>query len=103
MNGHVSSLILAICLVVATVLAVAVPAGGQPRRDLQHCSGSVHVKHFGTATRIRVHNVGCNHAKRAIKGPATKYGYNCPMGEPHKGGTLVRCYKGSKYIKFLLS
>lgn len=102
MSPNASRTMLFFLAAIITVLACAIPASSQPRRDLEHCSGSVHVKNFGTATRIRVHNVGCNHAKRAIKGPATEYGYNCPMGEPHKGGTLVRCYKGIRYIKFLL-
>lgn len=93
---------------VALCLA-AVPASGAAddpdvlAKGAKKCSGSVDLPPpFGVAKKIRVRNISCANGKAVVRDPVSK-GFDCPVGGPGAhGGTVKRCYKGHKQVKFLI-
>jgi hypothetical protein len=103
MRGRISIAAIA----VASLLAATVPgsAATEPAlvaKKAKKCKGSVNLPGFGVAKKIRVRNISCANGKAVIRDPVGK-GFDCPTGGPGAhGGTVKRCYKGHKQVKFLI-
>ena len=90
------------------LLTVAVSGSGSadaPAKKAKKCKGSVSLPppfQGSVAKKIRVRNFSCANGKAVIRDPVGK-GFDCPTGGPGAhGGTVKRCYKGHKQVKFLI-
>lgn len=79
------------------------PLGVADAAQWRKCSGIVKLPYGEQAREISVRRVGCGEARRAIKAPASKLGYQCtdPFDDPQGSGGWVTCRKGKRAIRFL--
>ncbi len=90
------------CVLVVGVLTLVLPDNGNAVSGLVRCHGSVSLDGgHSRPGRSAARNINCKDGKRAIKAPASDLGYSCVQGRPVGSGSVIRCRKGSVFLKFI--